>query len=436
MTSLEQRPGTQSGVPVQDAIPARVPRARRRSGMSLWEALRVALSSLASNKLRSFLTMLGIIIGVAAVITTISIGQGANKATQEQIAKLGTNVLTVFPGQQRTGAVSLGMGSRTNLTMEDTQAIARECPSVKQVAPEYSGRGRLKFQNQNTSTSIMGSTPEYVEVRNFEMNQGRFFTDSDVKRRAKVVVLGDSVRDSLFGNISPVGKNVKLNGQSFKVIGTFKLKGGGGFRNPDDQVYIPITTAMRRVFGVEYIGSMGVQAISADKMKTAQDETEALIRKRHRTPANDPSDVRIFNQADLMDTAAQTNRTITILLAAIGGISLFVGGIGIMNIMLVSVTERTREIGIRKALGAKRRDILNQFLIEALTMSLVGGLIGTGIGLAAPMIISLWAGWPTLVSAGPVLLSFSFAAAVGMFFGIYPAIKAASLSPIEALRYE
>jgi putative ABC transport system permease protein len=436
MTSLERREGTRAGVPLQDAIPGGVTRARRRGGMSIWEALRVALSSLASNKLRSFLTMLGIIIGVAAVITTISIGQGANKATQDQIAKLGTNVLTVFPGQQRTGSVSLGMGSRMTLTLGDADAIARQCPSVKQVAPEYSSRGRLKFQSQNTSTSIMGTTPEYVEVRNFEMAQGRFFTDTDVKRRAKVVVLGDSVRDSLFGNIKPIGKNLKLNGQSFKVVGAFKLKGGGGFRNPDDQVYIPITTAMRRVFGVDYIGSMGVQAVSTDKMESALNETEALIRKLHRTLPTEQSDIRIFNQADLMDTAAQTNRTITILLAAIGGISLFVGGIGIMNIMLVSVTERTREIGIRKALGAKRRDILNQFLIEALTLSVVGGLIGSGIGLAAPAIISIWAGWPTLVAAGPVLLSFSFAAAVGMFFGIYPAVKAASLSPIEALRYE
>jgi putative ABC transport system permease protein len=433
---MDRSHDTPGGVPLQGEAPLRLPGARRRSGMSLWEAVRVALASLASNKLRSFLTMLGIIIGVAAVITTISIGQGANKATQDQIAKLGTNVLTVFPGQQRTGSVSLGMGSRMTLTLEDADAVARQCPSVKQVAPEYSSRGRLKFQNQNTSTSIMGTTPEYVEVRNFEMNQGRFFTDSDVKRRAKIVVLGDSVRDTLFGNINPIGKNLKLNGQSFRVVGTFKLKGGGGFRNPDDQVYIPITTAMRRVFGVDYIGSMGVQAVSTDKMASALEETETLIRKLHRTMPNEQSDIRIFNQADLMDTAEQTNRTITILLAAIGGISLFVGGIGIMNIMLVSVTERTREIGIRKALGAKRSDILNQFLIEALMMSLVGGLIGTGIGLTAPAIISLWAGWPTLVSPGPVLLSFSVAAAVGMFFGIYPAVKAASLSPIEALRYE
>jgi putative ABC transport system permease protein len=435
MTSLERDRYLEGSAPAAGTAPLAHPRERARPGMSLWEAIRIALSSLHSNKLRSFLTMLGIIIGVAAVISTIAIGQGANKATQDQIAKMGTNVLSVWPGSQRTGAVQGGLGSRNTLTMEDAEAVAK-LPSVKQVAAEYNSRGRVKFQNQNTSTQIMGTTPEYMEVRNFELAEGRFITKDDVKRRAKVAVVCAEVQTTLFGNIAPVGKILKINGQSFKVIGAMKAKGGGGFRNPDDQVIVPITTAMRRIFGVENIGGMGVQAIAANKMEAANQELEELIRRRHKIPATEQSDIRVFNQADLVETAAQTNKTITLLLAVIGGISLFVGGIGIMNIMLVSVTERTREIGIRKAIGAKRRDILTQFLIEAITISLVGGLIGAILGLTLPMLISMWTGWPTLVSPGPVALSFGFAAAVGVFFGIYPAMKAASLSPIEALRYE
>jgi putative ABC transport system permease protein len=282
----------------------------------------------------------------------------------------------------------------------------------------------------------MGTSPEYQSIRNFEMATGRWFSKSDVERRAKVAVLGDTVRESLFANLSPVGKILKVNGQSFKIIGVCKPKGGGGFRNPDDQIFIPITTAMRRVFGVENLGGMSVQAVSTPMMETALQQIDELIRRRHKTAAGDPSDIRVFNQADLIETAEQTNRTITLLLAVIGGISLFVGGIGIMNIMLVSVTERTREIGIRKALGAKRKDVLNQFLIEAITISLVGGLIGVGLGLALPMAISAWAGWPTAITPGPIMLSFGFAAAVGVFFGLYPAMKAAALDPIEALRYE
>jgi putative ABC transport system permease protein len=414
----------------------RPPRARGKGGVSAREAMRVALEGLAANKLRSLLTMLGIIIGVAAVITTVSIGQGANKVAQEQIARMGTNVLQVMPGAQRTGAVSQGLGSRQSLKLADAEAISRQAPSVEQVAPEYSGRGQLKYLNQNTNSTILGTTPEYMPVRNFQLAQGRFLTSADLKQRAKVVVLGDTVRETLFGEARPVGKTLKVNGQNFRVVGVFRAKGGGGGRSPDDQVYVPITTAMRRLFGVDHISSMGVQAVSEDRMGTALNEVEALLRRRHGIAGSDPSDFRIFNQADLIETAEQTNRTITLLLAIIGGISLFVGGIGIMNIMLVSVTERTREIGIRKALGARRKDILSQFLIEAITISLVGGLIGAALGIAAPALLSRWTGWPTVVSPGPVLLSFSFAAAVGIFFGLYPALKAASLNPIQALRHE
>jgi ABC-type antimicrobial peptide transport system permease subunit len=307
---------------------------------------------------------------------------------------------------------------------------------VKRAAPEYRGRGQVQFRGQNTNTEIMGTTPEHREIRNFRLTAGRFLTHSDVSQRAKVAVLGAEVQEELFGRERPVGKRLKLNGQSYRVVGVLEAKGGSGWRNPDDQVYIPVTTAMRRVFGVDHTTGLSVQAVSQERMDAAYLELESLLRRRHRLPANAPNDFRINNQADLIETAEQTNATITLLLAVIGGISLFVGGIGIMNIMLVSVTERTREIGIRKAIGAKRKDILTQFLMEAIAISLVGGLIGAGIGLAIPSIVSLWTGWPTRVSAGPVLLSFSFAAAVGVFFGLYPALTAARLNPIEALRYE
>jgi ABC-type antimicrobial peptide transport system permease subunit len=257
-----------------------------------------------------------------------------------------------------------------------------------------------------------------------------------VKRRAKVVVLGDNVRETLFGNIAPVGKVLKVNGQSFKVVGVFEYKGGGSFRNPDDQIYIPVTTAMRRVFGQDYLSSIGVQAVNEDVMSGIQTKIEDLMKKRHKLMPSDPADVRIFNQADLNEAASEQSRILTILLTGVALVSLLVGGIGIMNIMLVSVTERTREIGIRKAIGAKARDILSQFLIESVTLSLVGGLIGVGLGISSAILISTFAQWPTVLSPPAIILSFSFAAVVGIFFGIYPASKASRLDPIEALRYE
>jgi putative ABC transport system permease protein len=407
-----------------------------RQGMSVGEAVRVALQGLASNKLRSLLTMLGVIIGVGSVITTMAIGQGANEAARATLRAMGTNTLTLFTGQQRRGGINFGAGTITTLKPEDAEAILKECPAVKAIAQESSSNVRVKFQNQNTGTNILGTTPDYPSIRNFTLAQGRFITDSEVRRRAKVVVLGASIQETLFGNLSPLNKTIKVNGQSFKVIGSFKAKGGTGWRNPDDQIWAPVTTVMRRVLGRDYLSGMTIQAVSEERMVEAQDQIEALIRKRHKILEGEPTDVVIRNQADLVETAQQQSNILTRLLTGIAVVSLVVGGIGIMNIMLVTVTERTREIGIRKAIGAKSRDIRNQFLIEAITMSITGGLLGIGAGLLASYLMSTQAGWTTLVTPMSLILSFGFSAIVGVVFGVYPASKASRLNPIEALRYE
>jgi putative ABC transport system permease protein len=410
-------------------------RAHRR-GMSITESVRVALHGLASNKLRSLLTMLGIIIGVGSVIAMMAIGQGANEAARASLRAMGTNTLTLFTGQQRRGGINFGAGTITTLKPEDAVAIVKECPAVKAIAQEHSGNVRVKYQSQNTSTTLLGTTPEYPGIRNFTLATGRFFTESDVRRRAKVAVLGASIQETLFGNLSPIGKSLKVNGQSFRVIGSFKAKGGTGWRNPDDQIWAPVTTSMRRVFGKDYLSGMSIQAVSEDKMVEAQNQIETLMQKRHKIADGEPLDVVIRNQADLVETAQQQTSIFTMLLASIAGVSLFVGGIGIMNIMLVTVTERTREIGIRKAIGAKSRDIRNQFLIEAITMSILGGLLGVALGLIASYVVASRTGWNTLVTPASIMLSFGFSAVVGVLFGVYPASKASRLHPIDALRYE
>jgi putative ABC transport system permease protein len=415
------------------SLPAERP---HRRGMSVGEAVRVALQGLLSNKLRSLLTMLGIIIGVGSVIAMMAIGQGANEAARASLRAMGTNVLTLFTGQQRRGGVSFGMGTITTLKPEDAEAIVKECPAVKAVAQEASSNARVKYQSQNTSTELLGTTPEYPSIRNFELSTGRFFTDSEVRRRAKVAVLGASIQETLFGNISPLGKTIKVNGQSFKVIGAFRAKGGSGWRNPDDQIWAPVTTVMRRVLGRDYLSRMSIQAVSEEKMNEAQVQVEELMRRRHKIAAGEELDVTIRNQADLVETAQQQTGIFTMLLASVAGVSLFVGGIGIMNIMLVTVTERTREIGIRKAIGAKMRDIRSQFLIEAITMSIVGGLLGIGLGLLVSLVAGSRTGWNMVVTWQSILLSFGFAAMIGVLFGVYPASKAARLDPIDALRYE
>ena len=409
--------------------------------MSLGEAFRLAFQGLVANKLRAFLTMLGIIIGVSSVIIMVALGQGVAEATQATIRKLGTNVLTVMPNSQMRGGVSQGLGSQQTLKLEDVEVIKKLSPSIKAVVPEYRNSGTLKYRNENTRTTVFGASPEYFEVRNLPLAEGRFFTADEVKRKAKVCVIGDTVRETLFGSNQATGKTVKINGQSFKVVGCTAKRGGMMFRNPDDQVTIPITTATLRVFGVDYLGSLSIQATSEDKMAAAQEEVQAAIAKAHKLPSAQDADVRVFSQADLSESAAQQSSFLTMLLAGIALVSLVVGGIGIMNIMLVSVTERTREIGIRKAIGAKRKDILYQFLIESVTLSLVGGLIGIGLGIGGSAWMARPAdeggmGFPMMVSATPIIVSFFFSAFVGVFFGIYPAMKASRLDPIEALRYE
>ena len=410
-------------------------------GMSLTESIRVALDGLIANKMRSFLTMLGIIIGVSAVIIMVSLGQGVAKATQEQIAKLGTNVLTVISTGQSRGPVNTGLGSQQNFRLEHAEMIKKGSPSVAAISPEYRGFAQVQYKNQNTRTNIMGVSPEYFDIRNLPIAKGRIFTSEEVNRRAKVAVIGDTVRDTLFGRVDAVGKYIRLNGQNFLVVGVTEPRGSTGWRNPDDQVTVPVTTAMFRIFGVDYLTSFSVQGKSSADLIKAQEEVTAVLNRVMRTPPGAEAEIRVFNQADLIESAAAQTGFLTMLLAGIALVSLIVGGIGIMNIMLVSVTERTREIGIRKAIGAKRKDILYQFMIESTTLSIVGGLIGVTLGVVVALWMALPAssgglGFPTHISLPPILISFGFAALVGIFFGIYPAMKASKLNPIDALRYE
>ena len=409
-------------------------------GMSILEAFRVALQGLAANKMRAFLTMLGIIIGVGSVIIMVALGQGVANATAESIKKLGTNVLTVSPNSQQRGGVSQGLGSQQNLKLEDVDFIKRLCPDVQSVSPQYRGTAQAQFGNQNTRTTIMGADANYFDIRNLPIAEGRALTDQDLKRKMKVAVVGDNVRQTVFGDVDPIGKTVKINGQNFTVVGLTTPRGGTAFRNPDDQITIPVTTAMRRVFGVEYLNAIDAQAVSDKAMGAAQDELLAAMHTAHKLRADEDPDVKIFNQQDIMDSAQQQSTFLTMLLAGIALVSLIVGGIGIMNIMLVSVTERTREIGIRKAIGAQRKDILYQFLIESVTLSVAGGIIGIILGVGG----SVWAalpqgvglGFPMALSLAPMVVAFVFSALVGVFFGIYPAMKASALDPIVALRYE
>ncbi len=405
--------------------------------MNLRDSITVALEGLAANKLRSALTMLGVIIGVGAVICMLAIAKGAQQQTMDRIQSMGTNVLIVMPGQSRTGAVRGGFGSRSSLTLEDAQALPKKCESVVKAVPEVRRSQQVKYGNQNTNTTIFGTTPDYPQVRDYEVAEGRFITTQDVDGKRKMAVIGPTTATNLFGATDPVGRSISIAGSKFKVVGLMKSKGAsGGFGDPDDQIFIPVTTAMRRLFGTLYVNMISVQAKTMEALPVASSEVETQLRKRHHLADNQDSDFIIRNQAEFMEMAEETSKVFTLLLAGIASVSLLVGGIGIMNIMLVSVTERTREIGIRKALGARGHDILLQFLIESLVLSLLGGILGIVFGVLGSMIIGKLGGWSVAVSVQSIVLSFSFAAFVGIFFGLYPAGQAAKLNPIDALRYE
>jgi len=401
--------------------------------------IRVAFRALVRNKMRAALTMLGIIIGVAAVIAMVSIGQGASASVQAQIESIGTNLLFVSAGAQNVGGVRSGTGdSGTNtLTVEDLDAIKREVPSVSMVTPAINARAQLVAGNMNWNTSVQGVSEQYPDVRKWSVQGGSFFTDADVRTAARVIVIGQTLADNLFPGMDPVGQDLRVSNLPFRVVGVMIRKGQDqGGRDQDDIAFAPYTTVQKKVLGNTRVQIAYVSAISEDATYTAQSQIGDLLRQRHKLTASEPDDFTVRNMTDIAEAANETSKTMTILLACIAGVSLLVGGIGIMNIMLVSVTERTREIGIRMAIGARSSAVRSQFLIESIVLSLTGGTIGIVLGIVLSLVIPAMLGWPTLVSMMAIVGSVLFSVAVGIFFGYYPARKAAALDPIEALRYE
>jgi putative ABC transport system permease protein len=403
-------------------------------------SLKIAVRALRTNKMRSFLTMLGIIIGIAAVIAMIAIGSGASTIISEQIASIGSNILLVMPGSRTSGGLRLGAGSTPTLTIDDARAIKTECQAVALAAPIARGAAQVVYGNMNWSTAIMGVTPDYLTVRDWPVVEGRNLTLLDVEAATKNCLIGQTVAENLFGAENPLGKIVRIKKIPFTVVGILDRKGQSPQgSDQDDIIYIPLRTAQRKVFGSQFpntVGSIMVQAKSEQDLDRAVEQVTTLLNQRHRVGPSRDADFTVRNLSELLDVAEQSSKAMSLLLGAVASISLIVGGIGIMNIMLVSVTERTREIGIRLAIGAKERDILLQFLTEAVLLTLVGGIIGMALGVAGAKLVSAFFDWPTLISPEAILMAFGFSGAVGIFFGFYPARKAASLKPIEALRYE
>ncbi len=396
---------------------------------------RIALRSLNASRLRSALAALGILIGVGAVIALLSLGAGVQKSIISRVSSLGTDLLMVRPGLRR-GSHGVSAGVHRNLTIDDAEAIVAGARGVKCVSPVVRSRAQLKYFNQNANTTVVGAAPSYFGIRNSEVEKGRAFSDMEVTGVARVAVLGPATVEELFGEGDAVGENIKLKGITFRVVGVLKAKGDQGFFNPDDQAIIPYTTAMDRVFGLDHLSEIDVQAAATADVDLAKDEVERILRKRHRIRQGEENDFSVRNQTEMLETISSMASTFTLFLGGIAAISLLVGGIGIMNIMYVTVTERTREIGIRKAIGAKNRHILGQFLIEAVLLSGLGGVAGLAFGLSIAALLSRLMGFDTVVNPGDVALALSFSVGVGVFFGYYPARRAARLNPIDALRYE
>lgn len=407
--------------------------------MKFIDILHETYSALSANKVRSGLTMLGIVIGISSVIAMVSIGQGAQNTIESSINSIGSNLLVVMPGAAKGPGmnVSAGRGSAKSLTLEDADAIKKEVTLAKGVAPEVSKRYQVTAKGTNTNINVSGTVPDYMVVRNVEIDFGSFITEQNVKNGSKVAVLGPTTRDDLFGvDADPIGQNIRINKIDFKVIGVTKAKGGSGMTNQDDVVYVPISVAQRYFTGDEYVGTINIAAESADVMTEIQNQVTDLLIIRHKIKDPTVLDFNIMNQADMVATASSITTTLTLLLSAIAGISLVVGGIGIMNMMLTTVTERTREIGLRKAIGAKRKDITLQFLAEAIMLTFVGGGMGIALGWLAAFGISYFGIIQASVTLTSIILAFGVSAGIGIVFGYYPAYRAARLNPIEALRYE
>jgi putative ABC transport system permease protein len=398
--------------------------------------VKVGLRSIARNKMRSALTILGIVIGVGCVIVTNGIGSGASVSIQANINSLGANFIMIFPGTSTQSGAHFH-SDQSSLTEEDAAAIKAECPSVAYVSPGLRTGGQVVAGENNWATQIFGADVDWPFIRSWNVSKGSFFTESEVKSAAKVAVLGDTVLQNLFPDSDPIGAVIRVKNVPFKVIGVLEKKGGSTMgSDQDDQIVVPYTTAIKRLIGNNRIGLLQVSAISPDAIKPAIEEMTALLRQRHRIGPGQDDDFMMRSQEEIAASASSTTKTLSMLLASIAVVSLVVGGIGIMNIMLVSVTERTREIGIRMAIGAKSRHVLAQFLLEAVTLSLVGGGIGVALGIGVSRMIARFAGWPVFVDPSSILIAFGFSALIGIFFGFYPARKAAALDPIEALRYE
>jgi len=402
--------------------------------------LKISLRALRVNKMRSALTMLGIIIGVGAVIAMLAVGTGASEKISEQISSIGSNLIIILPGSTTSGGLRMGMGSQPTLTRDDAEAIQKECSAVQEVAPVLNGAAQIVYSNQNWSTGVYGTTSSMLVIRDWPISSGRAFTDQDIRNATKVAILGQTVVENLFGGIDPVGQMIRIKKVPFMVIGVLDRKGQSPQgQDQDDTIYIPVTTAQKKIFGTSFPGmvrTIMVKARSTEDLAVAEKQINELLRQRHHLSARQDNDFTVRNLTQIMQVAEQSTKVMTLLLGAIASVSLLVGGIGIMNIMLVSVTERTREIGIRMAVGAKTWDIRLQFIIEALTLAMIGGITGIILGVGGSKLLSMFAGWSTVVSTLSVILAFGFSGLVGIFFGFYPAYKASLLNPIDALRYE